>query len=166
MNSPRLSGTELIVIAVNKGRFPRRLFKYRAIDRNTKKCLKEAKFWFAKPSTFNDPLDCNLSFNPQQNITKYKLFLKKIGMTFADIKKSVSKIRKNPVSLSNQLKIHMKNSLNKRGVFSLSKNKDNILMWSHYSDNHEGLVIEFDILDDPSFFETPINVDYQKAISH
>ena len=83
MNSPRLSETELIVIAVNKGRFPRRLFKYRAIDRNTKKCLKEAKFWFAKPSTFNDPLDCNLSFNPQQNITKYKLFLKKIGMAFA-----------------------------------------------------------------------------------
>lgn len=35
-------------------------------------------------------------------------------------------------------------------------------MWSHYSDNHKGIVIEFDVLDDTNFFEIPIHVNYQK----
>lgn len=29
-------------------------------------------------------------------------------------------------------------------VFSLSETKNNLLMWSHYADNHKGIVIEFD----------------------
>jgi Protein of unknown function (DUF2971) len=37
------------------------------------------------------------------------------------------------------------NLLSKRfGAFCLSKNYDNLLMWSHYSDSHSGFVIGFD----------------------
>jgi hypothetical protein len=79
MSNSQLSAKESLVLAVNNRLYPKRLFKYRAIDQYTKKSLKEAKFWFAKPSTFNDPLDCNLSFNSQQDVIKYKSFLKKMA---------------------------------------------------------------------------------------
>jgi hypothetical protein len=31
------------------------------------------------------------------------------------------------------------------GIISFTETKENILMWSHYSENHTGIVIEFDI---------------------
>jgi hypothetical protein len=53
--------------------------------------------------------------------------------------------------------------LDETGVLSLARACDNILMWSHYAANHTGLVIELDMLADPGFFATPINVRYQAA---
>lgn len=32
----------------------------------------------------------------------------------------------------------------KLGIISFSETRDNLLMWSHYADNHRGIVIEFD----------------------
>lgn len=32
------------------------------------------------------------------------------------------------------------------GIFSLAQRKDNLLLWSHYSDNHKGYCIEFDTI--------------------
>ena len=31
------------------------------------------------------------------------------------------------------------------GIISLTETKDNLLMWSHYTDKHKGMVVEFDI---------------------
>jgi hypothetical protein len=35
-----------------------------------------------------------------------------------------------------------------KGIISFSATKDNILMWSHYANNHQGIVVEFDSLND------------------
>lgn len=41
---------------------------------------------------------------------------------------------------------HLGTSLFKEhGIISFTETKENILMWSHYSENHTGIVIEFDI---------------------
>lgn len=34
------------------------------------------------------------------------------------------------------------------GIISLTETKDNLLMWSHYTDKHKGMVLEFDISND------------------
>lgn len=51
--------------------------------------------------------------------------------------------------------------IKKRGVLSLSKINDNVLMWSHYAQNHEGLALGFDISKDMDLFSIPLKVDYQ-----
>ena len=43
------------------------------------------------------------------------------------------------------------------GILSLSEEKNNNLMWSHYTGNHEGFVLEFDSSN--NFFHQPINND-------
>ncbi|WP_305405797.1 DUF2971 domain-containing protein [Photobacterium leiognathi] len=40
---------------------------------------------------------------------------------------------------------HMENFMSLHGIISLSETPDNLLMWSHYADNHKGAVIEFTI---------------------
>jgi hypothetical protein len=35
-----------------------------------------------------------------------------------------------------------------KGIISLTETKDNLLMWSHYGDQHSGMVVEFDITND------------------
>ena len=51
------------------------------------------------------------------------------------------------------------------GIISLTTNNDNLLMWSHYSDEHKGIVIGFDIDEnDPSdFFYTPTTCRFEKV---
>ncbi|TOC13300.1 hypothetical protein CGJ90_24575, partial [Vibrio parahaemolyticus] len=42
------------------------------------------------------------------------------------------------------------------GICSLSKTFENILMWSHYADNHKGFVVEFETPTNfAEFLETP-----------
>ena len=37
----------------------------------------------------------------------------------------------------------MEKDINNFGAFSMSQLKDNILMWSHYANQHKGFCIEF-----------------------
>jgi hypothetical protein len=47
------------------------------------------------------------------------------------------------------------------GVFSLSRVRDSLLMWSHYGDQYAGAVIEFD--GSHEFFAGQIDIDYRSA---
>lgn len=48
------------------------------------------------------------------------------------------------------------------GVTCFSKLENNLLMWTHYSDSHQGVCLKFDILADTDFFMTPIHVLYER----
>lgn len=48
------------------------------------------------------------------------------------------------------------------GVFSLASSPDNILMWSHYADEHTGICIEFDTESHPGAFPNSYAVEYCK----
>ena len=53
-------------------------------------------------------------------------------------------------------------SVNGRGVLALSKTNENILLWSHYAENHTGVAIKLNVAKDPEFFVTPKNIVYTK----
>lgn len=48
-------------------------------------------------------------------------------------------------------------------VFSLSRVKDNLPMWSHYANNHKGIVVEFN--GDHSFFNQEFDIGGERQIS-
>lgn len=52
--------------------------------------------------------------------------------------------KKHTGSLQNLIAHITKLNLNKFGVISLASRNDNVLMWSHYGDEHKGMVIELD----------------------
>jgi hypothetical protein len=46
------------------------------------------------------------------------------------------------------------------GILCLAEDADNILMWSHYAENHTGFCVRFDTTVDPKFFGSAKQVNY------
>jgi len=154
----------LLTEAVESGEYPRYLYKYRAIDDNTLESIKNSEYWFAQPKMFNDPFDCNLSETPKHSLEDFKDYLihqkNELGMTEKEYKKHIHNFKKNPKWARNLAINAREKTMNSHGIFSLSQESTNILMWSHYGEQHKGLVLKFDILADTEFFRAPIKVNY------
>lgn len=128
-----------------------KVFKYREINENTFKILSNHQVWFANPSTFNDPFDCNIRVDMADDSSKIKNYYNKYNKEYKFdnndnwilLKKSNFK----DISLGNKLVMDsVKRMVSKVGILSLSSKNDNILMWSHYSNDHKGICLEFDLL--------------------
>jgi hypothetical protein len=57
----------------------------------------------------------------------------------------------------------VKQELGKTGIFCASQTSDNILLWSHYADNHQGLVLGFEINKEDSIFNLFRPVNYSNT---
>ena len=101
------------------------VYKYRQFDEFADKIILDSELFFSTCNNFNDPFDCNLEYNDDEidnNISDNSLR----DLDKRQIKDTIEK---------------MKNTV---GILSMSKNYKNILMWSHYSKNHEGLCFGFE----------------------
>ncbi len=102
------------------------LYKYLSLSRMS--------FWenymlrFTQPSQFNDPFDSLSahSFLPEKLMPNNSGF-EDIASLFYGIEQDCGAFNDN------------------HAVLCLSESFDNILMWSHYADNHQGFVIGFDV---------------------
>lgn len=122
--------------------------------------LVNQKIRFTQPPCFNDPFECSP-------------FIKGMGLTSDEFSRVGEKeLRTQGVSEEEIIEIinemHTDENINKIfprvnrfmldlfskaiGILSLSERNDSILMWSHYTQNHEGFVIGFDTNSD--FFIT------------
>ena len=77
------------------------------------------------------------------------------------IEKSIDFFRSNPEELLQLVNNAKQASIYSKGVLSLSVKYDDILMWSHYSQYHQGVVFGLDMEADLEFFVTPIRIDYK-----
>lgn len=151
--------SDFLVRAIAEGSFPRYLYKYRVPSDRTKSIFESNSIWFSSPKDFNDPFDCNLSEVEEHSQNDVKNFYKHImegrvdGVYWMEQKPNAEKLKEIMERAKNQV-------LLESGVLCLSKKFDDILMWSHYTDSHKGLVIEFDLQADPDFFISPVNVNY------
>ena len=89
------------------------------IDSNTEKLIKNGELYFADPDTFNDPFDCGVRFDK----SKLNIFG---GLSTDNL-------------LNDATGTGIKNGLIK--VFCASKDYDNMLLWAHYAQQHEGVCI-------------------------
>lgn len=124
-----------------------KLYKYRNFsDQFLDNIIKNSSLFFSSIENFNDPFDCKLSYKQnysKQEIKNYIVTLKELNSDqshrIKDLKKSFGK-KQDFIKLQNRITEQIIASM---GVLSLSSNYDNILMWSHYSESHTGLVLEF-----------------------
>jgi hypothetical protein len=129
-------------------------YKYRTFGEYTYNIILNSEFYFPSPLSFNDPFDCNLSyrnFYTKEELNQdYKNYIQ--GNYVKDLNEnfwnngSTLKLKKNA-----NVEV-----LKNIGVFSMSKSYKNILMWSHYADEHKGLVFELDMEGNGSFFNANI----------
>lgn len=116
-------------------------YKYISFE-TAKIILSNLTIRFSRPSCFNDIYDCEPPFNLVNFTDKdFQNCIRKVLNV-----KNIHNYQNIPV---NDIAINMINgirdNINKcQRVLCLSKKKDCILMWSHYAQNHTGIVIGFD----------------------
>ena len=135
------------------------LYRYRPIDEKELDCLKKNELFFASPKDFNDPFDCKNIFSIKDSTDDdWREFLlgeqkyKHPALTENERQKKVELIIKTGVhrdtrNQEDQLRIWkdlQEEEFNKLGIVCLSHTPNDILMWSHYSNNHQGVCLEFD----------------------
>lgn len=144
-----------LIKMVKQKQLPRYLYKYRAIDENTKKIIINHEFYFNSPANFNDPYDCNI---PKISTIEINNAEKSISKEETDVNKIIKHATVNPQNI----KTALTNTVNKIGICCFSTVFDSILMWSHYADYHKGICLKFDILKDPDFFLNTLSVHYSQ----
>ncbi|KFC19143.1 DUF2971 domain-containing protein [Chryseobacterium sp. FH1] len=90
-------------------------------------CILNDEIWFSKIEYLNDPFEGIANFENPKN---FDYLLPK--------RKYSTEKYKNQLLDSSFLKNQSV------GVLSLSKSKNNLVLWSHYCDNHKGYVVEYD----------------------
>lgn len=113
------------------------LYKYRSFDCWSLSILKNREFYFSDPEHFNDPVDCQIGI--------YSALKSAVALAQKEdpsVKGKIEKL-KSLENIYSRLEKDVKHS----AVFSLSKEENNVLMWSHYSDSHRGFSLGFALSD-------------------
>ncbi len=138
------------------GQIPNRIFKYRSFDNKGyfRDLLKNNELYFSSPIKFNDPFDCRVVPNYEIGSRKdiYNKLYEYNGIDYPkfsaiELRKKTDKdfaenykIIKNPDLFAKRVNEMMDQII---GIFTMTEDNSNILMWSHYSDSHKGFCIEF-----------------------
>lgn len=162
---------------------PKRLYKYRPFNVHTLRLLTEAVVFYADPTTFNDPLDCQPSIQVDTDISTLETFFLRLcfqkrisergerllselqynSSQYGDYTKDVKAGNYYKQHLANHMQVLLREDIGQRGVFSLASSWNCPLMWSHYADEHHGVCIEYDMSD--HMFSSLEPVDYHRTRS-
>ncbi|MGG7077369.1 DUF2971 domain-containing protein [Clostridium sardiniense] len=116
--------------------YPKSFYKYKEINDYTLDMIKEGMIWASNPDSFNDPYDCLLDFDAIEVIRGK--FRKKNLVQIKEIDKESLKI------ITHKIEYAMEKIKKEIAIICLSEENNNILMWSHYANNHQGVCFEYD----------------------
>lgn len=163
---------------------PKKLCKYRSFGVRALRSITEAEVHYAKPRTFNDPLDCDPTFDVDVSRATLEKLLYRMLLRRFDKAEAVQKVNylrymsteygdyetNNEVEtyfvrmLARDIKAELDNEFAERGVLSLSATWSSALMWSHYADEHRGICVEYDTTDQEHSNLGPVNYRAPRAV--
>lgn len=163
-------------IPLKLNNFPPSFFKYRTLSERTIDILEKNYIWLAEIASLNDPFECSIQFDNDECLREYysspafkdfflqitgnKLFTKEIK-TLTTSKKpyedyiKICAAKNIPLNLSPEQQLkrvqnrwsEIVSETNRQlRICSFSLNKDSLLLWSHYAEEHKGICIEYDLL--------------------
>lgn len=129
---------------------PRSLYRYRSCSEVDISNLEKDIIWMSKPSNFNDPYDCWVKVDVESIMNE--IFG---GIT---IPKNVDSEdpNKKMEEIFETIKSHVY-------VSCFTENYDNLVMWSHYANNHTGFCIEYDAIELSDITEKADRIEGQQA---
>jgi hypothetical protein len=150
---------------IAEAKIPKELYKHTPISNGLYKTLINSELWFAAPTSFNDPFDCQINDQTEWNDENIKDYVKKTAQANGEHIDSENIVKANqqyPGSFNEFFTNHFKKTLSKIGVTCFLQKPDNLLLWAHYSDSHKGVCLKFDITKDPTFFSLTHVVKYSE----
>jgi len=162
----------------------KKLYKYCSFCVKTLRNLTAAEVFYARPKTFNDPLDCDPTIDvdvSRENLETlyYRLLLRHKNKSESAGKVSYLRFMSGEYGdfrtdkgaegylvrmLAGRIKNELDDEFDQSGVLSLSATWSSGLMWSHYADEHRGLCIEYDTTDQDHPRLAPVNYRAPRAV--
>ena len=154
--------TEYLRIGIANKQYPTHLFQYRTIE-ICKLILENNTMKFSSPKEFNDPFDCQIVPDTGNDFNEILDFLKDNNfnrLTNFEINNLANSIINTPGKWKNITEQTFDKIINATGVCCFTKEENNLLMWSHYTNSHKGVCLKFNVLKDLDFFVIPFPVKY------
>lgn len=139
----------------NSENLPEVLYKFRSWeDKFHRQIINDSLAFFTSPLRFNDPFDCAIpvhfgklsSHEILQDINEHlKQHQPHLKRSERRAKARELKKQKHYKNMELQTQLQREIRASAFGIFSLTSNPNNIVMWSHYADSHKGFCIGFDI---------------------
>ena len=146
---------------------PPYLYKYRSMtSAGLEEVFQQRKIYLNDATKFNDPFECRPALTFHQSSLKREILLKEMTKhRFPNVdKRTVKKLMKGKAPLLTNpttLRLAYEGFVKTVGIYCLSEKNDDLLMWSHYSDCHRGLCLQFKTsMETPLFWEA-FKVIYQ-----
>lgn len=151
---------------------PFKLYKYRPTNEYTAKIFADHALHFAAPGSFNDPFDCNFHVlvdgAKNEAVTEANAW-SEIRRRMPDLPlneqiEGAKQVRERLLATRrNEFEQIVMDKLSKQtnervGICCFTEVNDDILMWSHYADSHQGICLEFSSIHTP--FQAAQPVEY------
>jgi len=157
------------VLFIEKNKIPQKIYKFihspfgnenpppqKTRKEKIESILINHKLYLSSGSDFNDPFDVLPTFITKFNHSKIKKLQTRSADIFkipqSEIKKFVrhntSEFLKNPTAGIEKLTNALREITYGTGIYCFTSELSNILMWSHYAENHKGICIEFETCED------------------
>lgn len=137
------------------------LFRYRPDNDFTIDEIKNNYIFFSNVNNLNDPLDGNYKMlNPVLQEEKYsdyiQFFIDTLGKNASFYKESIAYLKTNYPDVTSIEKLVSQNIhgyINKFGIACFSVACNNFMLWAHYTNNHQGVCIQYNTELDQDFFD-------------
>ncbi|RZK29274.1 MAG: DUF2971 domain-containing protein, partial [Hymenobacter sp.] len=121
------------------------IYKYMSIS-GAIRTLEDGTLKFSCPTEFNDPFDCNMAnlkfTKSQSTIDELNHAIDIAGVSEED--KAIWRVKIDDPRIFEEMQTYaVLDKIEKSKVTCFSKRRNNTLMWSHYSDQHKGVCLEF-----------------------
>ena len=124
-----------------------------------------SKLWLSSPVHFNDPFDMAVLINAEGSTStirqRLKDALKRQRMRWGEMQRRLPlMVAKSSSGIVERVRNAYQKQRKSAGVCSFGGDPKSILMWSHYSSNHEGVCLVFEVAKDVNVFGGAFPVDY------
>lgn len=145
--------------AIAQGLIPRYLYKYTSV-KNCLRMINDGTVYFADYSTFNDPFECKSVIDTNNTREEWMAFMIQNGVPIVEAGNLALQIASDPKRAEQEVQRCVLENQNSTGFLCLTGKNDNLLMWAHYAQQHEGCCVKLDLLNDVDLFYRIKSVNY------
>lgn len=127
-----------------------------------------AELWLSSPVDFNDPFDMTAAIVFEGSEEERRAFISsKIDRLRPDVSKAarrrrVDELMRDPNGLETMLRESFRTNMAQVGVTCFTSKARDIVMWSHYAENHTGIALQFEPSRDVLNLASAVRVLYAK----
>ena len=138
-------------------RMPSKLYKYSGVSGPrldwVRRLLLDSELYFPPPKTFNDPLDCRISFHYDSSALRIEQYWRHFvreqfpGRPMREHKARIRELVSESRTPQGRERLNEPffEGLDQKGIVCLGGRPNNVLMWSYYAEGHKGIAIQLNM---------------------